>query len=71
MNLFRKKSIGQIQADAAAGLSEHAQETIGGEGGHLRRTLGVTDLTLMGIAAIIGAGILRWSAKPRLTADLP
>jgi hypothetical protein len=42
--LFRKKSIAQIQADAAAGLSDHAQDTVGGEGGGLRRTLGVTDL---------------------------
>jgi basic amino acid/polyamine antiporter, APA family len=56
-SLFRKKSIAQIQADAAAGMSEHAQDDIGGEGGGLRRTLKLRDLTLMGIAAIIGAGI--------------
>lgn len=62
-SLFRKKSIAQIQADAAAGLSEHAQETVGGEGGGLRRTLGVTDLTLMGIAAIVGAGIFAMIGK--------
>ncbi|HEX8637995.1 MAG TPA: amino acid permease, partial [Pyrinomonadaceae bacterium] len=62
-SLFRKKSIAQIQADAAAGLSEHAQETVGGEGGGLRRTLGVFDLTLMGIAAIIGAGIFAMIGK--------
>ncbi len=62
-SLFRKKSIPQIQADAAAGLSEHAQETIGGEGGGLRRTLGVFDLTLMGIAAIVGAGIFAMIGK--------
>jgi amino acid transporter len=62
-DLFRKKSISQIQADAAAGLSEHAQEGVGGEGGGLRRTLGVTDLTLMGIAAIIGAGIFAMVGK--------
>ncbi len=55
--LFRKKSIAQIQADAAAGLSDHEQHEIGGEGGGLRRTLKLRDLTLMGIAAIIGAGI--------------
>ena len=53
-SIFRTKSISQIQADAAAGFSD-------AEGGHdgkpgLRRTLGVFDLTLMGIAAIIGAG---------------
>ncbi len=62
-SLFRKKSIAQIQADAAAGLSEHAQETVGGEGGGLRRTLGVLDLTLMGIAAIVGAGIFAMIGK--------
>ncbi|HEX8289616.1 MAG TPA: amino acid permease [Pyrinomonadaceae bacterium] len=62
-SLFRKKSIAQIQADAAAGLSEHAQETVGGEGGGLRRTLGVFDLTLMGIAAIVGAGIFAMIGK--------
>ena len=56
-SLFRKKSIAQIQADAAAGMTEHAQDPIGGEGGGLRRTLKLRDLTLMGIAAIIGAGI--------------
>ena len=55
MNLFRTKSISQIQADAAAGLLEHAGDTAAP--GTLRRTLGVFDLTLMGIAAIIGAGI--------------
>lgn len=60
-SLFRKKSIAQIQADAEAGLSEHAQETP--QGGTLRRTLGVTDLTLMGIAAIIGAGIFAMVGK--------
>lgn len=59
--LFRKKSIAQIQADAAAGLSEHAQAS--GEAGALRRTLGVFDLTLMGIAAIIGAGIFAMVGK--------
>lgn len=62
-SLFRKKSIAQIQADAAAGLSDHAQEEVGGEGGGLRRTLGVLDLTLMGIAAIVGAGIFAMVGK--------
>jgi len=56
-SLFRKKSIAQIQADAAAGMTEHAQDAVGGDGGGLRRTLKLRDLTLMGIAAIIGAGI--------------
>jgi amino acid transporter len=62
-SLFRKKSIAQIQADAAAGLTEHAQANVGGEGGGLRRTLGVFDLTLMGIAAIVGAGIFAMIGK--------
>ena len=52
MDLFRRKSIEQIQRDAELGYSEaethHAQ---------LRPTLGVIDLTSLGIAAIIGAGI--------------
>lgn len=56
-SLFRKKSIAQIQADAAAGMSEHAQSETDGTGSGLRRTLKLRDLTLMGIAAIIGAGI--------------
>lgn len=55
--LFRKKSIAQIQADAAAGMSDHAQDGSGGDGGGLRRSLGTFDLTMLGIAAIIGAGI--------------
>ena len=52
MDLFRRKSIEQIQRDAELGYSEaeshHAQ---------LRPTLSVVDLTSLGIAAIIGAGI--------------
>ena len=55
--LFRKKSIAQIQADAAAGMSDHAQDGTGGDGGGLRRSLGTFDLTMLGIAAIVGAGI--------------
>src|SRR5687768_14504137 len=59
-NLFRKKSIEQIKADAAGGFTEHdlseAVPQIEGET-HLRRTLGLFDLTMLGIAAIIGAGI--------------
>ena len=50
-SLFRKKSIDKIVADSAAGLSD-------GHGtGNLRKVLGVRDLTFMGIAAVIGAGI--------------
>ena len=47
--LFRKKSIDKILADAEAGLHD----------GHgvLNKVLGVRDLTFMGIAAVIGAGI--------------
>jgi len=56
-SLFSKKSIEKIQADVAVGMSDHEQEEVGGEGGGLRRTLSVRDLTLLGIAAIIGAGI--------------
>jgi len=52
-NLFRKKSIAQIKADAAAGF---ADAEASGEP-TLRRSLGTFDLTMLGIAAIIGAGI--------------
>lgn len=45
--LFRRKNIGDILANAA---SEHADNS-------LARHLGVRDLTSLGIAAIIGAGI--------------
>lgn len=49
-SLFRRKSIAKIQKDAAAGF--------GDEGTHgLKRALSVTDLTLLGVAAVIGAGI--------------
>lgn len=49
--LFRKKPIDRIEADAKAGMIEV-------ESPHgLRRSLGVVDLTGLGIAAIIGAGI--------------
>jgi amino acid transporter len=54
-DLFRKKSISRIQADAEAGFSD--AEAVPGDNAHLRRTLKLRDLTLMGIAAIIGAGI--------------
>ncbi len=59
-SLFRKKSIAQIQADAAANIDHEglvpgqpSDESITG----LRRSLGTFDLTMLGIAAIIGAGI--------------
>lgn len=48
-SLLRKKSIDKILSDAEAGLAD----------GHtnMNKVLGVRDLTLMGIAAVIGAGI--------------
>ncbi len=49
-SLFRKKSLDKIIADAAAGESD-------GHGAGLNKVLGVRDLTFMGIAAVIGAGI--------------
>nr|HMS51936.1 amino acid permease [Chitinophagales bacterium] len=49
--LFRKKSLENIQRDVAQG-SENPDEHFEG----LSRSLGVRDLTFMGIAAIIGAG---------------
>jgi amino acid transporter len=51
MNLFRKKSIEKIVKDAEAGLSD------GHSSSGLKRVLGVRDLTFMGIAAVVGAGI--------------
>ena len=55
--LFRKKQIADIQRDADAGVGgEHGGAAKAGET-HLRRSLGVIDLTAFGIAAIIGAGI--------------
>jgi len=48
--LLRKKTIEQIQADAALGDDE-------GDRIKLKRTLKVFDLTMLGIAAIIGAGV--------------
>ncbi len=57
--LFRRKSIEQIKADAASGFSD--AELVPGAPGEehvgLRRSLGTFDLTMLGIAAIIGAGI--------------
>ena len=47
-SLFRKKSIAKINADAAAA---------DGHDSGLKKILGVKDLTFMGIAAVIGAGI--------------
>lgn len=65
-NLFRRKSIASIQRDAALGFSDHGTA---GDGGapHLRRTLGVVDLTALGIAAIIGAGIFSMIGRASFT----
>lgn len=49
-SLFRKKSLDKIVKDAADGLSD-------GHGGGLKKVLNVKDLTFMGIAAVVGAGI--------------
>jgi amino acid transporter len=51
MSIFRKKSIDKIVQDAAAGLSD------GHSSSGLKKVLGVRDLTFMGIAAVVGAGI--------------
>src|SRR5688572_4874050 len=47
--IFRKKSIDQIRNDYEAAEAK--------PGSHLRKVLGVRDLTFLGIAAVIGAGI--------------
>lgn len=47
-SLFRKKSIDQIKKDYDAKEAS---------GGNLNRVLGVKDLTFLGIAAVVGAGI--------------
>src|SRR5690606_32518758 len=50
--LFRTKSVADIIQEAESGLSDAERKPE-----QLRRVLGVRDLTLMGIAAIVGAGI--------------
>jgi amino acid transporter len=50
--LFRKKSITSILADAQSGLSDATHSASG-----LKKVLRVKDLTAMGIAAVVGAGI--------------
>lgn len=50
-SVFRKKSLTAIQTKAAAGLTD-------GHGNPgMKKVLGVRDLTFMGVAAVIGAGI--------------
>ncbi len=56
-SLFRRKSLVQIEQDIAAGHTDaHAS-------GGLNKVLGVRDLTFMGIAAIVGAGIFSTIGK--------
>ncbi len=65
-NLFRTKSIDQIKKDAASGMMEHdfSELDLNVDGQpHLTRTLGLFDLTMLGIAAIIGAGIFAMVGK--------
>lgn len=50
-SLFRKKSLNTILEDARQGTGDSHTA------GELRKVLGVKDLTSMGIAAVIGAGI--------------
>ena len=50
--IFRTKSVADIIQEAESGLSDAERKPE-----QLRRVLGVRDLTLMGIAAIVGAGI--------------
>jgi len=50
-SLFRKKSLSKIIVDAEAGLGD-SHDPHG-----MRKVLGVRDLTFMGVAAVIGAGI--------------
>lgn len=59
-NLFRKKTIEQIKADAAGGMAEHDFSELAphlDDNTQLRRSLGTFDVTMLGIAAIVGAGI--------------
>jgi APA family basic amino acid/polyamine antiporter len=51
-SIFRKKSIHKILADVSEGFSDSEHSP-----GHLKKELNVKDLTFMGIAAIVGAGI--------------
>jgi APA family basic amino acid/polyamine antiporter len=50
-SIFRKKSIDKILTDVASGFGD------GEQSGSLKKELNVKDLTLMGIAAVVGAGI--------------
>ena len=56
-NYFRRKSVEQIEKEVAAGLSD------GHGAGGMKRVLTTRDLTFMGIAAIVGAGIFSTIGK--------
>jgi APA family basic amino acid/polyamine antiporter len=51
-SIFRTKSVEKILHDVASGFSDGEHS-----GGSLTKALNVKDLTLMGIAAVVGAGI--------------
>jgi APA family basic amino acid/polyamine antiporter len=54
-SIFRRKSVAKILSDVESGFSD--SEHPGTAQSHLTKTLNVKDLTLMGIAAVVGAGI--------------
>jgi amino acid transporter len=63
-SLFRRKSLEKIIKDAEAELIDttppghfHSLGTVTHAGGGMKKVLGVRDLTFMGVAAVIGAGI--------------
>jgi APA family basic amino acid/polyamine antiporter len=53
-SIFRRKSVSKILADVASGFSDSEHP---GSASQLEKALNVKDLTLMGIAAVVGAGI--------------
>ncbi len=61
-DIFRKKSIPAILREAESGLTDAEGHTSG-----LKRVLGVKDLTALGIAAVIGAGV--FSSIGKASAD--
>jgi amino acid transporter len=56
-DIFRKKEIGKVLKDAAEGYGD------GEAAAGMHKTLGVRDLTVFGIAAIVGAGIFSTIGK--------
>lgn len=58
--LMRKKSVATLLKEAESGLSD-------GHGSGLKKVLGVKDLTLLGVAAVIGAGV--FSSIGKASAD--